>query len=241
MMATESIFMSTVFIAGILSFFAPCILPLLPVYVSHLSADLAGGESADYHIGKLTLHPMLIFKTFIFVTGLSTSFVILGFGAGALGSLISSDWFIRICGVVVIFLGIHQTGLVHIKALDREKKVDFKRSKKQDVLGTYLLGFTFSFGWTPCIGPVLGAVMALSASEGQALYGGWLMLIYALGLLIPFMIMAFFSDLLLGRIKSLNKHMGKIKVVGGLMIILMGLLLMTDQLNSITVFFESII
>lgn len=238
-MATESLFMSTVFVAGILSFFAPCILPILPVYVSRLSADLVGGESTSKQFGSLTIHPMLIFKTFIFVVGISTSFILLGFGAGSLGSLISSTWFIRICGAIVILLGIHQTGLIHFKTLERESKLRLKASDNAGIIGTYLLGFTFSFGWTPCIGPVLGAVMALSASRGQAAYGGWLMFIYALGLMIPFMILALFSDLLLVPMKKLNRHMGKIKIAGGIIIIIMGIVLMTDQLNYITVLYET--
>lgn len=239
-MVSNQVFMSTVFIAGLLSFFAPCIVPLLPVYVSHLSVNLAGGESKTFKILGLTLHPMLIFKTFIFVSGISTTFIILGFGAGALGSVINTTWFIRICGVIVIILGIHQTGLIHLKFLEREKRIELKRSKRQDMLGTYLLGLTFSFGWTPCIGPVLGAVLGLSASEGHAIYGAWLMFIYALGLMIPFMIMAVFSDIVLSKIKNLRKHMGKIKIAGGVIIILMGILLMTDQLNTFTVVIENL-
>ncbi|PKM56975.1 MAG: cytochrome C biogenesis protein [Firmicutes bacterium HGW-Firmicutes-3] len=238
-METDALFMSTVFVAGLLSFFAPCILPILPVYVSRLSADLVGGVSSSKQLGPLTIHPMLILKTFIFVFGISTSFILLGFGAGSLGSLISSTWFIRICGAIVVLLGIHQTGLIHIKTLEREGKLRLKASNHDGILGTYLLGFTFSFGWTPCIGPVLGAVMALSASRGQAVYGGWLMFIYALGLMIPFMVLALFSDLLLAPMKKLNKHMGKIKVIGGIIIIIMGIVLMTDQVNYITVLYET--
>lgn len=240
-MVNEQLFMSTVFIAGLLSFFAPCILPLLPVYVAHLSVDVAGNKGKEVKLGRLVLHPMLILKTLIFVLGLATTFVLLGFGAGALGNLIYGDWFLRVCGIVVIILGIHQTGLIHFKALDREKKVNLKASKKDNLIGTYLLGLTFSFGWTPCIGPVLGAVLGVSASEGQALYGGWLMFIYSLGLMIPFMILALFSDVLLGRLKKLNKHMNKVKIAGGIIIILMGVLLLTDSLNNITVFFENLL
>ncbi len=200
---------------------------------------VGGAQGKSIKVGPLTLHPTLIYKTFLFVLGLSTSFVLLGFGAGgALGSVINGPWFIRILGALVILLGIHQTGLIHIKTLDREKKVTLKGSQKQNAFGTYLLGFTFSFGWTPCIGPVLGAVLGVSASEGQALYGGLLMFVYALGLMIPFMLLAVFSDLILGRLKKLHKHMNKIKIVGGIIIILMGVLLLTDSLNQITVLFE---
>ncbi len=239
-MADNQLFMSTVFAAGLLSFFAPCILPLLPVYVSTLSSDLAGNKSKTFTIGKLILHPMLILKTFIFVSGLATVFIILGFGAGALGNLIYNVWFFRTIGIIVIVLGIHQTGLIHFNFLEREKKVTLKASKGNSLLSTYLLGLTFSFGWTPCIGPVLGAVLGVAASEGQALYGGWLMFIYSLGLMIPFMLLAIFSDLLLGRLRKLNKHMKKIKIAGGIIIILMGVLLVTNSLNNFTVFFENL-
>lgn len=239
-MATDQLFMSTVLAAGLLSFFAPCILPLLPVYVSTLSADLAGNESAQYRIGPLTLHPMLILKTAIFVTGLSTAFIILGFGAGALGSLIYNIWFFRAIGFIVVILGIHQTGLIHLSFLEREKKVRLKASSGNSLFSTYLLGLTFSFGWTPCIGPVLGAVLGVAASEGQAIYGGWLMLIYSMGLMIPFMVLALFSDLLLGRLRKLNRHMNKLKLVGGIVIILMGLVLLTNNLGTVTVFVENL-
>jgi cytochrome c-type biogenesis protein len=240
-MAGEQLFMSTVFAAGLLSFFAPCILPLLPVYVSTLSADLMGNESSTIEIKGWKLHPMLILKTFIFVLGLSTAFITLGFGAGFLGNLIYNDWFFRVIGIIVILLGIHQTGLIHLNFLEREKKVTLEASKGNGLSSTYLLGLTFSFGWTPCIGPVLGAVLGVAASEGQALYGGWLMFIYSLGLMIPFMLVALFSDVLLSRLKKLNKHMSKIKIAGGIIIILMGILLLTNSLNTITVFFENLL
>lgn len=237
LMAGDQLFMSTVFIAGILSFFAPCILPLLPVYISYFGGE-EGEDVKVIRIGKLTINPKVVLRSMIFVGGLSTSFIILGFGAGALGSFINSRIFYIISGLVVILLGIHQTGLLKLNFLQREKKLQLKRSKRSDLLGTYLLGFTFSFGWSPCIGPVLGAVLGVSASEGQAAYGGLLMLVYALGLMIPFLIISIFSDALLRHVKKLNKHMNKIKVVGGIIIILMGILLMTDSLNLIVTLFE---
>lgn len=232
-MVGEQILISTVFIAGILSFFSPCILPLLPVYISVLSTNAQDTVKTQRFIkfGKLKLNPFLIFKTIVFVIGLSTSFVLLGFGAGALGALINTKAFIIFCGFIVVTLGLHQIGLFHIPFLERENKVNLKRSGKRDILGTYLLGFTFSFGWTPCIGPILGAVLGLSASEGQAIYGAFLMFIYALGLLIPFMILSIFSDFLLTHVKKINKHMGAIRFIGGIIIVIMGFFLMTNNLN----------
>ncbi|WP_391204353.1 cytochrome c biogenesis CcdA family protein [Psychrobacillus sp. L4] len=232
-MIGEHILISTVFIAGMFSFLSPCILPLLPVYISVLSSNGYNTirEQSFITFGMLKVNPHLIFKTIVFVFGLSTSFVLLGFGAGALGAFINTKGFIVFCGFIVVLLGLHQIGLFHLPFLARENKLNLKRSGKRDILGTYLLGFTFSFGWTPCIGPILGAVLGLSASEGQAVYGAFLMFVYALGLLIPFLILSIFSDVLLRQIKKINTHLTKIRIVGGIIIIIMGIFLMTNNLN----------
>ena len=228
----EDLFVWAVFVAGIGSFFSPCILPVLPVYVSNLSLDLSGNKGKNIDLHFMKLHPILILKTLIFVGGISISFVTLGFGAGFLGSFITGKWFIKICGIIVILLGIHQMGVFHIKALDRERKVNVE--VKDNLIGTFLLGATFSFGWTPCIGPVLGAILGISASGGQPLYSAILMAIYSLGLMIPFVVISIFSDLLLGKIRYLNKHTNKIKIVGGIIIIIMGIVLLTGKLNVIS-------
>lgn len=233
----DTLYISTVFIAGLLSFFSPCILPVIPVYIAYFTeGSRPTGEKKKIHVFSLAM-----LKAVIFVTGLSTSFILLGFGAGALGSLVYGQWFLTICGALVIILGIHQTGLIQLNFLEREKKVHMKRSKRADIIGAYLLGFTFSFGWTPCVGPVLAAVLGLSATKGSAAYGGFLMLIYSIGLVIPFLVMALFGDYLLSRIKSIYKYMTTIKVIGGVVIILMGVLLMTNKLTSITALVEKFI
>jgi len=237
-MVGNEIFMSTVFVAGIFSFFSPCLVPLLPVYISIFAGDKKGIDHDKYirKLGALNINLLVIAKTLVFVAGISTSFIILGFGAGSLGTIINSKGFITLCGIVVIVLGIHQTGLIHFNFLEREKRVILKSDN--GILGIYLLGFSFSFGWTPCIGPILAAVLGISASGGQALYGVWLMFIYSLGLMIPFLIIAIFSDGLLRHVKKLNKHLGKIKIAGGIIIIIMGILLMNNSLNVITRLFE---
>ncbi|MBC8060838.1 MAG: sulfite exporter TauE/SafE family protein [Clostridiaceae bacterium] len=229
-MVSDQVFISTVFLAGILSFFAPCIVPLLPVYIS-----IFAGEQSEKHnlkLGKLKINLLIVAKTLVFVGGISISFILLGFGAGSLGTIINSKTFLTVCGFIVVILGIHQTGLIHFTILDRDKRIRVKNTN--GVLGTFLLGFSFSFGWSPCIGPLLGAVLGISATKGQALYGGWLMFIYSLGLMIPFLVVAIFSDLLLRQVKKLNRHLEKIKIAGGIIIILMGLLLMNNSLNIIT-------
>ncbi|HPQ47696.1 MAG TPA: cytochrome c biogenesis protein CcdA [Clostridia bacterium] len=227
----------TVFAAGLLSFFAPCILPLLPVYIGYLSkgageqAEAMGDETG---IGKIRINKRLIFQTLVFVIGLSTAFVLLGFGAGALGKFLNNRIVLYVSGAIVILLGLHQTGLFRIGFLERTKKVEVEKSSKGGVIGAYLLGLTFSLGWTPCVGPVLATVLGLASGNGSPLYGGFLMMLYSAGLALPFILISLFAGFFLAKFRKLNRHMNKIRIAGGILIIIMGILLMTDSLNSIS-------
>ncbi|WKL01365.1 cytochrome c biogenesis protein CcdA [Paenibacillus amylolyticus] len=177
-------------------------------------------------------------RTFLFVLGLSLVFVLLGFGSGIVGNLISSPVFIAICGAIVVLFGIYQTGLIRLSWLERERKLSSDHAKRGGYVGAFLLGLTFSFGWTPCIGPVLAAILGIAAGEGSPLYGGFLMFLYTLGLAIPFLILSVFSEYVMKRIRRLYKYMGVIKITSGCILIVMGLLLMTDRLNSLVTWFQ---
>ncbi len=230
----------TVFVAGLLSFFAPCVVPLLPVYIGYLSkgAENTGNKNEAEKKSKFAfVDKRLIFQTLVFVIGLSTAFVLLGFGAGAIGKLLNNRIVLYVSGAIVIILGLHQIGLFKIKFLERTKKVEVEKSSKGGVLGAYLLGLTFSLGWTPCVGPVLATVLGLASSNGSALYGGFLMIIYSAGLALPFVLVSIFAGFFLTKFKKLNKHLGKIRVVGGVLIVIMGILLMTNSLNAISGWF----
>ncbi len=218
------VFILSIFSAGILSFFSPCILPVLPVYVGILSSN--DGEKG-INVYRKSL------KVLAFVLGLSSSFFILGFGAGALGSLFNSDAFFIICGVVIILLGIHQTGLISINILQRQKTLTADVNNNRGIVGSFILGFVFSFGWTPCVGPILGTVLGISSQQGGALTGGLLLLVYSLGLIIPFVVLAIGASFFLAKIKGIYKHLPKIKIVGGLLIIAMGVFMIFNQVKTI--------
>ncbi len=215
-------FAAAVFGAGLLSFFSPCIIPLLPVYLGYLSSDVKTG--GDRLITRLS-------KTLAFVAGLSVTFFLLGFGAGALGTVLSNNYFFIACGLVVFVFGLYQSGLIDIPLLSREHRLDTPKSANKGALGAFLLGLVFSFGWTPCVGPVLGAVLGMAAQQGGALTGGALLLVYSLGLSIPFIVLALGSNLLLGKIKNLNKYLPKIKLVGGILIAVMGLYMVFSNVS----------
>ncbi|MEK3707965.1 cytochrome c biogenesis protein CcdA [Paenibacillus sp. FSL R7-0198] len=238
-LTSDLVFLIGVFGAGLLSFFAPCILPLIPVYVSYLSGSMVNGtnqQQPDTH--SVRLRSTLVLRTFLFVLGLSLVFVLLGFGSGIVGNLISSPVFIAICGAIVVLFGIYQTGLIRLSWLERERKLSNDHARRGGYVGAFLLGLTFSFGWTPCIGPVLAAILGIAAGEGSPLYGGFLMFLYTLGLAIPFLILSVFSEYVMKRIRRLYRYMGVIKITSGCILIVMGLLLMTDRLNSLVTWFQ---
>ena len=214
-MLNTELFIGAVYVAGLLSFFSPCIFPLLPVYIGMLSTS-----------GKKS-----IIKTLVFVIGLSTSFVLLGFGAGSIGSFLISKTFRIISGIIVIIFGIIQMEIVKIPFLERTKLVDIKGKENDSIWGAFLLGFTFSLGWTPCVGPILASILFISSGGGNPYYGTLMMFIYVLGLATPFVILSLSSKYVLTKVSAIKKHLGIMKKIGGLLIIIMGILLLTDKLS----------
>lgn len=263
MFDTGTLFIWSVFAAGVLSFFSPCIVPLLPVYVGTLSRGLetdtsrsVDGENLDQtnaassvlSATPASLPPAgnhllwqfnrrLFGQTGVFIAGLGTAFILLGFGAGALGTVFNNRLFLVLAGGVVIVLGLHQTGIFKLLFLEQEKRLSVDSAGRGGILGSYLLGLTFSFGWTPCIGPVLAAVLVMASSGNQALQGGFFMLVYTLGMAVPFLLVALFTQSLLRLFKRINRYLPVIQKVGGVLIIAMGILLMTDNLNVVNSLF----
>ena len=226
-----------VFLAGILSFFSPCTLPLLPVYL----ADLAGGVTTFTVQGErrkvFEINVVAVARTLVFVCGISTSFVLMGFGAGLVGQVLGGQGFLMGCGLLAIVLGLHQMGLFRLPILEKQRALSPKGWPRSGMFGTFLLGFTFSFGWTPCVGPVLATVLALASNQGPASSAAFMMLFYSAGLALPFILISLLGAWAMDRIKVVQRHLPKIQVVSGLLIVIMGVLLMTNNLNILSINF----
>ncbi|HGS1100576.1 TPA: thiol-disulfide oxidoreductase-associated membrane protein CcdA2 [Streptococcus pneumoniae] len=228
-------FFLSVFLAGILSFFSPCILPLLPVYTGVLLDDKDGAQASS---GKFSISVTSLLRTLAFIAGISFIFILLGYGAGFLGDLLYASWFQYLTGAIIILLGLHQMEILHFKGLYKEKRLQLQ-GQGQNGKGysqAFLLGLTFSFAWTPCVGPVLGSVLALAASG--AWQGAGLMLVYTLGLALPFLLLALTSSYVLKHFRKLHPYLGILKKVGGFLIIVMGLLVLFGNASILSQLFE---
>ncbi|SLN28245.1 Thiol:disulfide interchange protein DsbD precursor [Roseivivax jejudonensis] len=214
--------------AGVISFLSPCVLPIVPPYLAFMSGvsvtEMRAGGSARAKAGIAAL---------FFVLGLSTVFILLGFTASAFGAFFLQNqiWLARAAGVVVIVFGLHFLGVFRIPFLDREARIDAGESGGS-AFGAYLLGLAFAFGWTPCIGPQLGAILSLAASEANVARGTVLLGVYAAGLGIPFLLAAFFLSRAMGVMNRIKRHMKTIERVMGLLLVGVGLALLTGAFSA---------
>lgn len=211
--------------AGLLSFLSPCVLPIVPPYLAYM-----GGVSVtEMEQTRQARHRVLLCAVF-FVLGLSTVFLLLGFAFSSMGRMLLQfqDKFVVIAGVIVMILGAHFIGVFRLGFLDREVRVD-AGDRGGSALGAYVLGLAFAFGWTPCLGPILGAILGLAASEGDVMRGTVLLAFYALGLGIPFLLVAAFFPRLKGVMGWMKRHMDRIERTSGLLLWTVGLMMLTGQ------------
>ncbi len=196
-------------------------------------------EYPSFKLGFLTIKLGAIINSLAFVAGLSIAFIVLGFGAGILGSILYSPWVTTIGGAFIVLLGLQQIGIIKLPDFFNIKGIRIQ-NRGVGIIKVFLTGLAFSLGWTPCVGPILGAVLVTSASSGQAFYGGLLMLMYSLGLALPFIVLAIASGSLLAHFSKMEKHLETIKKVGGVILVLMGIALMSNQLTTISIWLEHI-
>lgn len=225
-----------VFIEGIISFFSPCILPILPLYLSYLSGN-AKQEKEDGSI--YYKQSKVLLNTVFFILGICTTFVILGVSFSSLGSFLegNSIWFSRFGGLLIIIFGFIQLGLFHPQFLNREFRIKHKQSGKMNLFTAFGMGFLFSFSWTPCVGPMLSSVLILAGGSGSAITGTILVLLYALGFVIPFLLLGLFTTSALNLLKKYQKAMSLIIKIGGIILIIIGanMIWSTMQGNSTSI------
>lgn len=225
----------TVFIQGLISFFSPCVLPLVPLYVSYL----AGGAKVVDKEGNIRYpRGKVMLNTLFFVIGVSFAFFLLGFGFTALGMFFKSNrlWFARIAGIIMIVFGLYQLGVFgKSEKLSQEHRLPFSLDKwTMGPVPALLLGFTFSFAWTPCVGPTLGSVLLMAGSSGSALRAILLIGVYTLGFVLPFMAVGLFTGTVLDFFR---KHQNVVKYTvkaGAVLLILMGVMTLTGFMNGMT-------
>lgn len=213
-------------VAGGLSFLSPCVLPIVPPYLAYM-----GGISMKELNQGARRGPLM--AALFFVLGLSTVFLFLGFTASAFGAffLSNAETFATLAGVIVMAFGAHFVGVYRIPFLDREMRMD-AGDRGGSAFGAYVLGLAFAFGWTPCIGPQLGAILTLAASEASIARGTTLLAIYAAGLGIPFLLVAAFFPRLTGVMGWMKRHMERIERIMGLLLWTIGLLMLTGGFSS---------
>jgi len=212
-----------VFFAGLISFLSPCVLPLVPGYVSLISG--AGVE--ELKRPEARLFRALMLNSALFVTGFSLVFVTLGAVASALCQFAGHHMALlsRVAGAIIVVFGLHLTGLLPIKALYVDKHL--RGISGGTATGAFVVGFSFGFGWTPCIGPILGAVLALSASEATVWQGAALLAVYSLGLAVPFFLTSLCVDRFLLFYGKFRRHLHRVEVASGVLLIAVGALVFT--------------
>ncbi len=220
------------FVAGLISFVSPCVLPIVPPYLCYLagvSLDqlTEGGDAGDGSARRV------FFAALAFVLGFSTVFIALGATASVIGKTVTQhlDTLSIIAGVVIIIMGLHFLGVFRISMLYREARLQIER-KPAGIAGSYLVGLAFAFGWTPCVGPVLAAILFVAGAEDSAARGAILLFSYSLGIGLPFLTAALFAGPFMSFMGRFKQHMGTVEKVMGGMLVLTGILFITGQMSN---------
>lgn len=223
--------------AGVLSFFSPCVLPLIPSYITYITG-LSFGQLKEAHPGaKVRLTVLLHSLTFI--AGFSLVFISLGALAGMASSTFQAHlreglgWVQKVGGVLIFLFGVHMSGLFHFGVLLGEKRVQI-HSKPGGFFGTFLVGLAFAAGWTPCIGPILGAILMIAATSGQVGKGIWLLTAYSAGLGIPFLISGLLFQSFLSFFNRFRKHIRIMEIITGVLLMVAGVLLFFDMFGRLS-------
>jgi cytochrome c-type biogenesis protein len=231
---TPTVEIPTAILAGLLSFLSPCVLPLIPGYLSFISGvsieDLTNRERTRSNFTKLVLN------TVLFVLGFSLVFIFFGAIAPQIGSVLKyRDIFNKVAGMLIIIFGLHVTGLFRIKWLNYEKRFHAGQ-KKFGIFGSILIGMAFAFGWTPCIGPILAAILTLAAQQASTGQGILLLAVYSAGLGIPFILTAVAFNYLIGAFGFIKRHFRAVEIISGGLLIIVGILIFFNLLQILSTY-----
>ena len=234
-MGVERVSAATAVLAGLVSFFSPCVFPLIPAYLGYMTG-MAAGEGGSSRRLRTLAHALA------FVLGFGLVFVSVGAIAGLLGRLIQPilPVLVKVGGLVLIVFGLNMVGLISISALSMEKRIELDRRPKQGLWGSLVVGVVFAAGWTPCVGPVLTAIFTLAADSKTLTTGAVLLALYTLGLGIPFLIVAGTLDALLPKMRKVGRYLNIATHVGGVLLIVMGFLMVTGLFDAVVFWFNLI-
>jgi cytochrome c-type biogenesis protein len=224
------------FSAGLISFLSPCVLPLVPGYISMIS-----GFSLDQLKTKendTSLFRIVLLNSIMFIVGFSITFILLGASASWIGQLLAARMSLlrQLAGLVLIVFGIHLTGIFKINFLYRDKRFH-NVQKPRGMLGALVLGLAFAFGWTPCIGPILAGILTIASTKENVTEGMFLLAVYSAGLGIPFLLTSVALNQFLGFYGRFKKHFHTVEVVSGALVIAIGVLIMTGSLTRLATYF----
>ena len=211
--------------AGLISFLSPCVLPLIPGYISYIS-----GSSINELIEKKNVN---LFPIILFTVGFSIVFIFFGAASTLLGQvLLQNSYELRIvAGVIIIILSLHIIGIINIKFLNYEKRV--QTNIKKNFFSPILIGMAFAFGWTPCIGPILGSILVLASTEESLQQGILLLTFYSVGLAVPFILAGYLIQRFLVFSKNFRKNINKVSKIGGSILLITGILMITNHLQAL--------
>ena len=229
-----------VFIAGIISFLSPCILPIIPPYITFIagmSLDQVTAEGKSFRVGR-----KIMLAALAFVLGFGTVFILLGASASYLGQKLVDyfDILKYVAGAIIILMGLHFMGIFRISMLYRQAKFDVQK-KPAGFGGAYLVGLAFAFGWTPCVGPVLASILFVAGAEESATRGALLLAVYAAGIGIPFLLAAAFAGPFVRFMQKFSKHMATVEKVMGFLLVLTGVMIMTGYMQELGFFLQRIL
>ena len=211
--------------AGLISFLSPCVLPLIPGYISYIS-----GSTLNELIEKKNVN---LFPIILFTIGFSIVFIIFGAASTFLGNIfLQNSYELRIvAGLIIIILSLHIIGLINLKFLNYEKRIQTNISK--NLFSPILIGMAFAFGWTPCIGPILGSILVLASTEESLFQGILLLSFYSIGLAVPFILSGYLIQKFLLFSKNFKKNINKVSKIGGVILLITGILIITNQLQAL--------